>query len=91
LKRTRLKKNGQKFLRALVIPEPKSDNYEDVEDNDKGDTTVDEGIFLIDKTGSTGSTTTESDTGSVSSQEESAPKKKLKRRNASIYSSGLDE
>jgi len=82
-------KNGQKLLRALVIPEPKSDNYEDVEDDNKGDTveTVDEGIFLIDKTGSTGSTTTESDTGSVSSQEDAAPKKKLKRRNASIYTS----
>jgi len=41
---------------------------------------------MIDKTGST-----ESDTGSISSQEEAAPKKKLKRRNASIYSSGLDD
>jgi len=89
-------KNGQKLLNALVIPEPKSDNYDDLEEEEKGaeesdkgdsvDTGVDEGIFMIDKTGST-----ESDTGSISSQEEAAPKKKLKRRNASIYSSGLDD
>merc|ERR1711874_544586 len=77
---------------AMIIPAPKTDDDVDIVKFMEDDSTkvrkkaevINEGVFMID---TCGTTPTESGSGSVSSQaQEATPTKKLKRRNAAIYS-----